>query len=128
VAERPNPTQWLWYAVGGRLPASLHAWVLADVTARSWIWRHVARMCVLVLPLAAACLLIPGPLGLRLAMAFLLVIVGAYFSLSYVEESCEMRAVRHGHAPGAAKAVRDARTEQAEAAIRARYDANYRQP
>ncbi|GAB3448318.1 DUF5313 family protein [Actinophytocola sediminis] len=126
MAERPNPIQWLRYAVGGRLPESLHAWVLADVSARSWVWRHVARMGVLVVPLAAACLLVPGPLGLRLAMALLLVIVGAYFSLSYVEESCDMRAVKHGHAPGAAKAIRAARTEDAEANLRARYNATYR--
>lgn len=126
MTARPNPIQWLWYAVGGRLPASLHTWVLADVTARTWVWRHVARMSVVVVPLAATCLLVPGPIGLRLAMALLLVIVGAYFSLSYVEESCDMRAVRHGHAPGTAKAIRNARTEHARAAMRARYDAEYR--
>lgn len=126
MAERPNPIQWLRYAVGGRLPEPLHAWVLRDVSARTWVWRHVARMSVLVAPLAAACLLVPGPLGLRAAMALLLVIVGAYFSLSYVEESSDMRAVKHGHAPGAAKAIRDARHEQAEALARARYAARYR--
>ena len=79
-----------------------------------------------MLPLAAACLLFPGPLGLRPAMSLLLVIVGAYFSLSYVEESCEMRAVKHGHARGTAKALRDARTEHVAAENRARYAANYR--
>ncbi|HEY0448137.1 DUF5313 family protein [Actinophytocola sp.] len=126
MAERPNPIQWLWYAVGGRLPASLRPWVLRDVSARTWVWRHVARMSVLVLPLAAACLLFPGPLGLRLAMSLLLVIVGTYFSLSYVEESCDMRAVKHGHPAGTAKAIRDARNERAETEVRARYEANYR--
>jgi uncharacterized protein DUF5313 len=126
MSERPNPIQWLRYAVGGRLPESLHGWVLRDVTARTWVWRHVARMSVLVAPLAVACLLVPGPPGLRAAMALLLVIVGAYFSLSYVEESCDMRAVKHGHAPGAAKAIRDARNEAVEARIQAEYDANYR--
>jgi Family of unknown function (DUF5313) len=115
MTERPNPVQWLWYAVGGRLPASLQDWVLRDVSARTWVWRPVAL-----------CLLVPGPLGLRAAMALLVVIVGTYFSLSYVEEASDMRAVKHGHAPGAAKAVRDARHEQAEAGIRARYEANFR--
>ena len=66
----------------------------------------------------------PGPLGLRLAMVLLVAIVGAYFSLSYVEESCELRAVKHGHPHGAAKAVRDARGELVEA--RPRYAATYR--
>ena len=126
MAIRPNPLQWLWYAVGGRLPVPLREWVLRDVTARTWVWRHVARMSVLVAPLALACLLVPGPLGLRAAMALLLVVVGAYFSLSYVEESSDMRAVKHGHAPGRAKAIRDARKEAAEAGIRARYAESYR--
>jgi len=124
--KRPHPAQWLWYAAGGRLPSRLSAWVLHDVTARTWVLRHAARSVALLTPVAAACLLFPGPLGLRLAMALLVLIVGAYFSLSYVEESCELRAVKHGHAPGTAKAVRDARTEVAEAAVRARYNASYR--
>ena len=126
MTERPNPIQWLRYAVGGRLPESLHDWVLRDVTARTWVWRHVARMSLVVAPLAVACLLVPGPLGLRAAMVLLLVIVGAYFSLSYVEESCDMRAVKHGHAPGAAKAIRGARNEAVEARVQARYNAEYR--
>src|SRR3954451_5601027 len=126
MSERPKPIQWFRYAVGGRLPESLHRWVLRDVTARTWVWRHVARMSVLVAPLAAACLLVPGPLGLRAAMVLLLVIVGAYFSLSYVEESCDMRAVKHGHAPGTAKAIRDSRNEAVVARIRAEYEPNYR--
>jgi len=126
MTERPNPIQWLRYAVGGRLPESLHGWVLRDVTARTWVLRHMARMSVVVAPLAIACLLVPGPLGLRAAMALLLVIVGAYFSLSYVEESCDMRAVKHGHAPGTAKAIRDSRDGAVEARIQAVYDANYR--
>lgn len=126
MTERPNPVQWLWYAVGGRLPAPLHAWVLHDVSARTWVWRHVARMSVVVAPIAAASLLAPGPLGLRAAMALLVVIVGAYFSLSYVEESSDMRAVKHGHAPGTAKAIRDSRHEAVEARVQAVYDANFR--
>src|ERR1700741_5586308 len=126
MMRRPNPVQWLWYAVGGQLPDSLREWVLRDVTARTWVLRHVARMSVLVAPLAAVCLLVPGPLGLRAARALLLVIVAAYFSLSYVEESCDMRAVKHGHAPGAAKGIRDARNDAVEARIQDRYDADYR--
>ena len=59
-------------------------------------------------------------------MALLLVIVGTYFSLSYVAESSDMRVVKHGHEPGRAKAIRDARNELAEADARASYDENFR--
>ncbi len=124
--RRPNPFQWLWYAVGGRLPERLAPWVLHDVTARSWVWRHAARGIVVLVPIAAACLALPGPLGLRLAMVLLVAIVGVYFSLSYVDESCELRAVKHGYAHGIARATRDARDEQAEAEAQARYAAQFR--
>ena len=42
-AARPNVAQWLWYAYGGRLPRRLSPWVLADLTRRTWILRHLAR-------------------------------------------------------------------------------------
>jgi UPF0716 family protein affecting phage T7 exclusion len=126
--ERPNPIQWLWYAVGGKLPKRLAPWVLHDVTARTWAWRHAARGAVVLAPIAAACLLLPGPLGLRLAMVLLVAIVGVYFSLSYVEESAELRAVKHGYEHGIARTTRDARNEESEAAARARYAAQFRLP
>lgn len=126
--KRPNPAQWVWYAVGGRLPARLAPWVLHDVTARTWALRHAARGCVVLAPIAAGCLLFPGPLGLRLAMVLLVAIVGVYFSLSYVDESCELRAVKHGYEHGIARATREARNSEKEEAERARYAANFRTP
>jgi hypothetical protein len=123
---RPNPAQWLKYAVGGRLPEHLSAWVLHDVTCRTWVLRHAARATVVVGPLVIACLLVPGPLGIRLAMAGMAVIIGYYFSFSYLEESCEMRAARHGYEYGAARALRDAGRADERAAAEARYIAEYR--
>ena len=124
--KRPNPVQWLWYAVGGRLPARLAPWVLHDVTARTWVLRHTARGLVILAPIAAGCLLVPGPLALRLAMVLLVAIVGVYFSLSYVDESCELRAVKHGYEHGVARATRDARKSDKEEVEQARYAANFR--
>ncbi|TDV44853.1 DUF5313 family protein [Actinophytocola oryzae] len=126
--KRPNPAQWLWYAVGGRLPANLAPWVLHDVTAKTWALRHAARGCVVLAPIAAGCLLVPGPLGLKLAMILLVAIVGVYFSLSYVDESCELRAAKHGYAHGIARATRESRNADRDAEERARYAANFRTP
>jgi UPF0716 family protein affecting phage T7 exclusion len=81
---------------------------------------------VILAPIAAACLLFPGPLGLRLAMVLLVAIVGVYFSLSYVDEGCELRAVKHGYEHGIARATRDARKGDKEAVEQARYAANFR--
>ncbi|MCP2261665.1 hypothetical protein LX15_005391 [Streptoalloteichus tenebrarius] len=130
-AARPNPIQWLWYAVGGRLPERLREWVLHDVTCRTWVWRHAARSTVLIGPISLACLLVPGPIEIRLGMVGLAVLVGYYFSFSYMEENCEHRVTKHGYAPGTARNVRRAAREEkhaeAHAQARARYEARYRQ-
>ncbi|GGS31012.1 DUF5313 family protein [Actinokineospora fastidiosa] len=124
---RPNPVQWLWYAVGGRLPDRLREWVLHDVTARTWVLRHAARASVLLAPIAVVCLLVPGPLPIRLGMVGLAVIIGYYFSFSYLHESAEMRAARHGYPYGTARDIRSARHAEADAEAQAHYDAAYRQ-
>ncbi|RJQ80352.1 hypothetical protein D5S17_07745 [Pseudonocardiaceae bacterium YIM PH 21723] len=126
-AVRPNPAQWLWYAVGGRLPARFKEWVLRDVTCRSWGWRHAGRATLLIAPLALGILLLPLPLEIRGCMAGLSAIVGYYFSFSYLEESCEVRASKHGHPYGAAAMVRQAADAEANAEAHARYIARYRQ-
>lgn len=125
-ATRPNPVQWLKYAVGGRLPERHREWVLHDVTCRTRVLRHLARATVVIGPLIVACLLVPGPLGIRFAMAGMAVIIGYYFSLSYLEEGCELRAVRHGYPHGTVRAVREAANADARAEAHARYVAAYR--
>ncbi|ASO20357.1 hypothetical protein FHR81_004466 [Actinoalloteichus hoggarensis] len=124
--SRPNPIQWLWYALGGRLPERLRPWVLHDVTCKTWVWRHAARGTVLLGPVTILCLLIPAPLEIRLCMGGLASIVGYYFYFSYVEESCELRASKHGYAYGIARSTREAAHAEANAAARARYLAIYR--
>jgi hypothetical protein len=59
-------------------------------------------------------------------MVLLVAIVGVYFSLSYVDESCELRAVKHGYEHGVARATREARNGDKEAAEQARYNATFR--
>ena len=41
--KRPGPLLWLRYAYGGALPERYREWVLHDVTAPSWVVRHVLR-------------------------------------------------------------------------------------
>jgi hypothetical protein len=116
----------LRYAAGGKLPDELSEWVLHDVTARSWVWRHAARSTVLVGPLAAVWILLPGPLGLRLAMCLMAALVGYFYSFAYLEPSCEHRVAKHGYPYGSAKATRDAARNQAEHDQQDRYLARYR--
>lgn len=124
--QRPNPAQWLWYAVGGRLPEACREWVLHDVTAKTWMLRHAARATVLIAPLVAVWLFVPAPIGLRLALVLMGAAVGYFYSFAYAEESCEHRLAKHGFPRGTAKQLRAQANEAAEAEARERYIARYR--
>ncbi|WP_020672684.1 DUF5313 family protein [Amycolatopsis nigrescens] len=122
--KRPNPAQWLWYALGGGLPADRREWVLHDVTAKTWVLRHVARSLVLIAPLSLVWLLLPGSLALRLALVLMALLVGMFYSLSYIEQSGEHRLVKAGYPQGTGKRTRTEAKDDAGA--RARYLAIYR--
>jgi hypothetical protein len=112
-AERPNPVQWVWYAFGGGLPRQLSPWVLADTTRRTWIWRHLARAVVQLLPVVTLCLLVvPVPLTYRLSAATGGLLVGLMFSMAFMTETIEHRAAKAGYPPGTAARLRAERAER----------------
>ena len=120
--QRPNPVQWVWYALGGGLPAELSPWVLADTTRRTWVWRHLARAVVQLLPLIAACLfLVPVPLVYRISAAAGGLFLGLLFSLAYMVETIEHRVAKAGYEPGTAARFRAERVERARVERAARY-------
>jgi hypothetical protein len=110
---RPNPFQWIWYALGGGLPRALSPWVLADTTARSWIWRHLSRAVVQLLPLMVLCVtLVPVSLGYRLSAAFGGLLIGLTFSVAFMTETVEHRATKAGYPSGTAARLRAERAER----------------
>jgi hypothetical protein len=112
-AQRPNPVQWIWYALGGALPRRLSPWVLADTTGRTWILRHLLRAVVQVLPLMALCLLVPPvPIAYRLSAAFGGLFIALIFSIAFMTETIEHRATKAGYPPGTAARVRTERAER----------------
>ena len=114
AGRRPNPAQWVWYALGGGLPRELSPWVLADTTARTWIWRHVARAVVQMVPLVVLCLVVvPVPLAYRLSAAVGGLLLGLLFSFAFMTETVEHRAAKAGYPPGTAARLRAERAEQA---------------
>ncbi|EHR61200.1 DUF5313 family protein [Saccharomonospora cyanea] len=125
---RPGPHRWLWYALGGRLPEAHREWVLHDVTSKTWLWRHGLRTTFLIGPLSAVWLLLPGPLGLRLSLVLLALLVGYFYSFAFAEENAEHRLTKHGYDYGTGKRIRAAAKAEAEADVRERYLARYRQP
>jgi len=113
TAQRPNPVQWVWYALGGGLPRRLSPWVLADTTRRTWIVRHLLRAVVQMTPVVALCLLaVPVPLSYRLSAAIGGLLIGLTFSIAFMTETIEHRAVKAGYPPGTAARVRAERAER----------------
>jgi hypothetical protein len=114
--QRPNPAQWVWYALGGGLPRELSPWVLADTTGRTWIWRHLARAVVQLLPVLVLCLVaVPVPLAYRLSAAAGGLLLGLMFSIAFMTETIEHRVAKAGFPPGTAGRLRAARAERARA-------------
>ncbi len=110
---RPNPVQWLWYALGGGLPRRLSPWVLADTTGRTWILRHMLRAVVQVVPVMALCLLVPPvSLAYRLSAAFGGLMIALIFSMAFMTETIEHRAAKAGYPPGTAARMRAERAER----------------
>jgi hypothetical protein len=105
--HRPGPLRWLWYAFGGTLPSRYSTWVLHDTTSRTWVLRHVARaFAQLAVPIALVLLLVPGEFWIRGMAALGGVFLGLFFSLAYMPETVEHRAVRAGFPAGTATRIR----------------------
>lgn len=105
---RPPVHRWLWYALGGGLPARHRSWVLFDTTTRTWALRHVARSLVqMAIPSAVILTLLPASWALRCAVVGAGVFLGLIFSLAYMPETTEHRAMKAGHRPGTALRIRE---------------------
>ena len=114
--RRPGPFSWLWYAMGGALPARFSPWVLHDTTTRSWALRHVLRSMVqLAVPITLVLLLVPGEFWIRGMAALGGVFLGLFFSLAYMPETTENRVNRAGYRPGTATAIRDRAAQERQA-------------
>ena len=109
--RRPNPLQWVWYALGGGLPRELSPWVLADTTGRTWIVRHLLRAVVQMLPVVALCLLVPVPFAYRVSAAAGGLLLGLLFSVAFMTETIEHRVDKAGYPSGTAARVRAERAE-----------------
>jgi hypothetical protein len=106
--QRPGVLTWLWYALGGRIPARFSAWVLHDTTTRTWALRHLLRSAVqLAIPIGLVLLFVPGDFWIRGMAALGGVLLGLFFSLAYMPETTENRVKRAGYPAGTATVARD---------------------
>ena len=105
---RPAAHRWIWYALGGGLPARNRGWVLHDTTARTWWLRHMSRSLVqMAIPIVLVMALLPAGWGLRAAAAGGGIALALFYSLAYMPETTENRVVKAGYPAGTATAERE---------------------
>jgi len=120
---RPDPARWLWYSLGGGLPARYREWVLHDTTCRTWALRQVVRSLLVVSPLVVLVLVfVPGAFWIRGMSAAGGIIMGLVYSLGYLIETTEHRLVKAGYPAGTGERVREQRQtgERSDAVARRR--------
>jgi len=89
---------------------SYRDWVLYDLSCRTWPLRHLARLVVPLVPVAAALtLVLPGPWSIRVTAVVFGSVIGLLFSFVFLNESTDRRATRFGYPSGAAEAARKER-------------------
>lgn len=107
--ERPGPAAWVWYAIGGRLDPKHRGWVLHDVTCRTWLLRHFARLFVIITPLVALYLaLMPISFDIRLLTGLTFGGGLLMFGLVNTLIDTDRRAVRAGYGMGLPAQLRSA--------------------
>jgi hypothetical protein len=115
------------YAFGAGLPPAYKDWVLHDVTVRTWQLRHLARTAVQLLPIAVLLFVfIPGPAWVRAGAVLAGLILGFFYSVAYMYETAEHRAVKAGWPLGTAAGVRDADKVDEREAEKQRYAERWR--
>ncbi len=126
---RPGPLRWVLYAFGRGLPAEYREWVLHDITTRTWVLRHMIRTAVQLLPIAVLLyVLIPGPAWVRACAVLAGLLLGFFYSLSYMYETTENRAIKAGYARGMAREIRDRPGAALREERARRYNERYRNP
>jgi hypothetical protein len=110
--ERPGLRSVLWYSIGGSLPPRYNTWVLHDVTSRTWVLRHFARVFAIIIPISVIFFAVLVPTyGAPMAYAGVC-LTGTLFlaGLTTILIDTDRRAVRAGYPTDYAGAVRSRRS------------------
>jgi hypothetical protein len=109
--ERPGLRSVLWYSIGGSLPPRYNTWVLHDVTCRSWVLRHFARVFAVIIPISVAFFYFLVPTYGEAMTLPGVCLVGTLFiaGLTTILIDVDRRAVRAGYPPDYGARVRSRR-------------------
>ena len=122
MSNRPGPLRWFRYAWGAALPERYNDWVYRDVTARTWLLRHLARLTVQVAPFIVLILvLLPSAIWIRLVAVIGGYLLSATFSFAYATETGEHRLAKAGYPVGTGESVRAERALAEQRAAAQRY-------
>lgn len=125
--RRPGVVRWALYAFGRGLPPEYRAWVLHDVTARTWVLRHLLRTAVQLLPFAVLLyLVVPGSASIRALAVGGGLALGFFYSMAYMYETTENRVIKAGYPRGTAGEIRDRRGAGGREEEERRYAERYR--
>ncbi|MGW4353179.1 DUF5313 family protein [Nocardia sp. NPDC004582] len=112
----PNLWQRLRYIAGGTLPASMHPWVIEDLTGPGAARRYMLRILIPIIPPLCLFLLIPGPLWMGASMMALLYLPLIYFTAALMYVFRRARLAKHGLDPNLADQRERARAADERAA------------
>jgi hypothetical protein len=123
---RPNPLQWIWYTLGGRLGSPYRGWVLRDTTCRTRWLRQIVRVVVQVVLPATVVLAALGVSRVVWAGVGLGLLLALWYSLAYINSTAERRLAKHGYEPGTLMRALRERRERDNADQITRYMQTYR--
>jgi Family of unknown function (DUF5313) len=119
--------RWVLYAFGRGLPPEYREWVLHDITTRTWVLRHALRAAVQLAPVAVLLyVLIPGSHLVRAGAVLGGLLMGFFYSMAYIQETTENRAIKAGYPRGMAREIREGRDAAAREEQKRRYEERYR--
>jgi Family of unknown function (DUF5313) len=110
--RRPNPLEWLRYALTASAPPRCRTWVLHDVTTRTWVLRHAARSLVLLAtPVALVLLFLPASINIKLLVLLNAGLPAFLASMLFVLPAGERRLVHAGYPAELGQAIRQNRAD-----------------
>jgi len=96
LAGDPGPWRRARYALGFRLPAENRDWVRHDLTDAGWRMRLLARHLLIMIPVCAALMLLPGEWWLRVMVALLALLTSTFTVAISSDDLRRSRLRRHG--------------------------------
>ncbi len=114
--ERPSLRLVVWYSIGGSLPARYNTWVLHDVTSRTWVLRHFARVFAIITPISVAFFVFLVPTYGAPAAYCGICLAGTLFiaGLTTILIDTDRRAVRAGYPSDYAGRLRSQRATETQ--------------